>query len=209
MLNQIRFFQMNHIMSNSILIRYYFVIPILIWKLKKGTTKNPNIFRKCVVFFKIWFTWKDKKTPAICNLEIFDHEFHNLQTHSQTFNWFHLKHFPLQHKKMSANCARQKYENYESLFHFTVSKKEALQIIDFEISPEKTKLFPILQDSKWDTRNFCNSCGWKISRFIQTINENVVFCHLWLLNRFTTIPEKWKLWGHFFTAQYLNKKHLR
>ena len=96
-----------------------------------------------------------------------------------------------------------------AFFHITVSQKEALQIIDFEVSAEKTKLFPILQDSKWDTRNFCNSCGWKISRFIQTINENVVFCHLWLLNRFTTIPEKWKLWGHFFTAQYLNKKHLR
>ena len=100
---------------------------------------------------KIWFTLKNKKTSAICNLEILDHEFHNLQTHSQTFNWFHLKHSPLQHKKMSANCARQKYENYESLFHNTVSQKEALEINRFSdnswmnwtflyIGQEKTKV---------------------------------------------------------------------
>ena len=35
-----------------------------------------------------------------------------------------------------------------AFFHITVSQKEALQIIDFEVSAEKTKLFPILQDSK-------------------------------------------------------------
>ena len=49
---------------------------------------------------------------------------------------------------MSANCARQKYENYESLFHSTVSQKEALESMDFEVSVEKTKIFPILKDSK-------------------------------------------------------------
>ena len=99
-LNQIRFFQMNNNIlwvPNLILITFDFVIQIWFWKLKKGTTKNQNIFRKCV-FIEIWFTIKNKKMSAICNLEIFDHEFHNLQTHSQTFNWFHLKHFPLQHK---------------------------------------------------------------------------------------------------------------
>ena len=42
---------------------------------------------------------------------------------------------------MSAICARQKYENYEGLFHITVSQKEALEIIDFEVSAEKTKIF--------------------------------------------------------------------
>jgi hypothetical protein len=35
-----------------------------------------------------------------------------------------------------------------AFFHSTVSQKGALQIIDFEESAEKTKLFPILQDSK-------------------------------------------------------------
>ena len=49
---------------------------------------------------------------------------------------------------MSAKCARQKYENYESLFHNTVSQKEALEIVNFEVYAEKTKLFPIIQESQ-------------------------------------------------------------